>query len=191
MTETCSDSSGSMTLLGIHLISVSWDLLGLYSESHQAHFCWMQRSSIIWTWSSIWILIPISFDACTYVDDVIAAAASEDEAFDLYTRAKEILQRGGFNLRKFLTDSQQLQLRIDQAKKSHTQPKKIMENVHITWTRLMLKPLLAAILDKELGSKGYLECAGNQIVISSYLTWLKYLNSLGLWSLPKGMLWVL
>lgn len=63
----------------------------------------------------------------TYVDDVIAGAASEDEAFDLYTQAKKILQRGGFNLRKFLTNSQQLQLRIDQAEKSRNQPKKIVE----------------------------------------------------------------
>lgn len=63
----------------------------------------------------------------TYVDDVIAGVPSEDEAFDLYTQAKKILQRGGFNLRKFLTNSQQLQLRIDQAEKSRNQPKKNME----------------------------------------------------------------
>lgn len=63
----------------------------------------------------------------TYVDDVIAGAASEDEAFDLYTQAKEILQRGGLNLRKFLTNSRQLQLRIDQAERSHTPPDKIVE----------------------------------------------------------------
>ena len=41
----------------------------------------------------------------TYVDDIITGASSEDEAFDLYTQVKEILCRGGFNLRKFLTNS--------------------------------------------------------------------------------------
>ena len=56
----------------------------------------------------------------TYVDDIRTGVSSEDEAFDLYTQAKEILRRGGFNLRKFLTSSQQLQWRIDQAEKSCT-----------------------------------------------------------------------
>ena len=55
----------------------------------------------------------------TYVDD-ITGTNSEDEAFDLYTQAKEILRQGGFNVRKFLTNSQHLQLRIDQAMALHT-----------------------------------------------------------------------
>ncbi len=63
----------------------------------------------------------------TYVDDVITGATSEDEAFDLYVQAKEILHRGGFNLRKFLTNSQQLQSRINESEKSHTQPKGSLE----------------------------------------------------------------
>ena len=70
----------------------------------------------------------------TYVDDVITGAASEDEAFDLYTQAKEILQRGGFNLRKFLTNSRHLQLRIDQAEKSRSQPKKIVREHYLDET---------------------------------------------------------
>lgn len=49
----------------------------------------------------------------TYVDDVISGAKSEDEAFDLYTQSKEIFRQGGFNLRKFLTNSETLQTRID------------------------------------------------------------------------------
>ena len=44
----------------------------------------------------------------TYTDDIIAGAASEDETFELYTQAKEIFQHGGFNLRKFLTNSRPL-----------------------------------------------------------------------------------
>ena len=51
----------------------------------------------------------------TYVDDVISGAGTEDEAFDLYTQSKEIFRQGGFNLRKFLTNSKSLQTRIDLA----------------------------------------------------------------------------
>ena len=63
----------------------------------------------------------------TYVDDIITGASSEDEAFDFYIQAKDILHRGGFNLRKFLTNSQQLQLRIDRAEESHVLMKKGVE----------------------------------------------------------------
>ena len=62
----------------------------------------------------------------THVDDIITGASSEDEAFDLYTRSKEILHQGGFNLRKFI-NSQQLQLRINEAEKSHTLVKEDVE----------------------------------------------------------------
>ena len=51
----------------------------------------------------------------TYVDDIVSGADSEDEAFDLYAQAKELFRRGGFNLQKFLTNSKELQQRIDQA----------------------------------------------------------------------------
>ena len=49
----------------------------------------------------------------TYVDDIVAGADTEDEAYQLYTRAKELFRCGGFNLRKFLTNSSELQQRID------------------------------------------------------------------------------
>ena len=51
----------------------------------------------------------------TYVDDIVTGANSEDEAFHLYEDAKEQLLRGGFNLRKFLTNSPRLQQRINDA----------------------------------------------------------------------------
>ena len=51
----------------------------------------------------------------TYVDDIISGADSEDEAFEFFVQAKELFRRGGFNLRKFLTNSQGLQLRINQS----------------------------------------------------------------------------
>ncbi len=44
----------------------------------------------------------------TYVDDIISGVNSNKEAFELYTQAKEIFRQGGFNLRKFLSNSQTL-----------------------------------------------------------------------------------
>lgn len=49
----------------------------------------------------------------TYVDDIISGANTEEAAFDLYTRAKEMFRAGGFNLRKFITNSPELQQQID------------------------------------------------------------------------------
>lgn len=51
----------------------------------------------------------------TYVDDVITGADSIDEAFELYTQAKEIFRKGGFNLRKFVSNCLPLKTRIDAA----------------------------------------------------------------------------
>ncbi len=39
-----------------------------------------------------------------YVDNVIAGATDEDSALQLYQESKEILRKGGFNLRKFTTN---------------------------------------------------------------------------------------
>ena len=58
------------------------------------------------------------FERSIYVDDLACGAADEDEAFKLYQKSKEWLKKGGFNLRKFLTNSQELQARID----SHEHP---------------------------------------------------------------------
>lgn len=48
-----------------------------------------------------------------YVDDIVTGADTEEAAFNLYAQAKDIFLHGGFNLRKFLTNSRELQLRID------------------------------------------------------------------------------
>ena len=48
----------------------------------------------------------------TYVDDIITGADSEDEALNLYVDAKSVFRQGGFNLRKFSTNSPQLQQSI-------------------------------------------------------------------------------
>lgn len=48
-----------------------------------------------------------------YVDDMIAGANTEEEAFELYVQSKKIFQDAEFNLRKFVTSSTSLQKRID------------------------------------------------------------------------------
>ena len=50
-----------------------------------------------------------------YVDDIVCGASDEESTCDLYTDAKEVLKSGLFNLRKFTTNSQLLQKRINQA----------------------------------------------------------------------------
>ena len=47
-----------------------------------------------------------------YVDDFTSGVYSEEEGFKLYQRAKEIMLVGGFNLRKWRTNSIFLQQRI-------------------------------------------------------------------------------
>ena len=49
----------------------------------------------------------------TYVDDIVTGGQTEDDVFALYTRSKEIFREGGFNLRKFQTNSVPLQAQID------------------------------------------------------------------------------
>lgn len=50
----------------------------------------------------------------TYVDDVVSGADSDEEAFQLYTEAKAIFHAGGFNLRKFLSNSLIVQAKIEE-----------------------------------------------------------------------------
>ena len=49
-----------------------------------------------------------------YVDDIAYGADTEEAAYQLYNNSKEVLKQGGFNLRKFTTNSQTLQDKIDQ-----------------------------------------------------------------------------
>ena len=56
-----------------------------------------------------------AFSRSTYVDDIVAGADSKNDAFRLYTESKEILSHGSFNLRKFLSNSPQLQNRINKS----------------------------------------------------------------------------
>ena len=48
-----------------------------------------------------------------YVDDVVTGSSSDEQAYELYKRAKSLLAQGAFNLRKFLTNSPSMQSRIN------------------------------------------------------------------------------
>ena len=49
-----------------------------------------------------------------YVDDLAYGADNEDQAYKLHLESKSLLKSGGFNLRKFVTNSTSLQKRINQ-----------------------------------------------------------------------------
>ena len=50
-----------------------------------------------------------------YVDDFPGGALNREEGFQVYRQAKEVMNRGGFNLRKWRTNDQDLQLKINEA----------------------------------------------------------------------------
>ena len=47
-----------------------------------------------------------------YVDDVITGAEDEEQAYQLFVNSKTMLKDGGFNLRKFTSNSPSLQTRV-------------------------------------------------------------------------------
>ena len=56
-----------------------------------------------------------------YVDDVISGAQDELQGEQLYLKSKEVLKDRGFNLRKFVTNLDVLQQRIDAHDEMHEQ----------------------------------------------------------------------
>ena len=54
-----------------------------------------------------------------YVDDVVTGADSVDEAFRFFRESKYIFKEGGFNLRKFVSNSRELQGLIDKSESSN------------------------------------------------------------------------
>ena len=48
-----------------------------------------------------------------YIDDFTGGAETVEEAFTTYEKAKELMRKGGFNLRKWHTNSADLQQKID------------------------------------------------------------------------------
>ena len=63
-----------------------------------------------------------------YVDDLITGEESDDKAFELSVKAKSIMKRGAFNLRKWKTNSSDLQKRLDQCEvNTTTKPNPVTE----------------------------------------------------------------
>ena len=57
-----------------------------------------------------------------YVDDVVSGADTEEEAYQLFENSRKILKDGGFNLRKFCSNSVLLQAQVDEEDTTTTQP---------------------------------------------------------------------
>ena len=47
------------------------------------------------------------------MNDFTGGAVTVEEGFDIYNKAKRLMKGGGFNLRKWHTNSVDLQLKID------------------------------------------------------------------------------
>ena len=79
-----------------------------------------------------------------YVDDFPGGASNREEGFQVYRQVKEVMNRGGFNLCKWRTNDQDLQLRINEADgvndncetgRSRERPIKILG---LSWDTLLL-----------------------------------------------------
>lgn len=103
-----------------------------------------------------------------YVDDVVTGANDEDEAFELYETSKKVLMEGGFNLRKFCTNSTSLQTRIDDKETSAGQSpaSSISGEAEETYANSTLGPAQ----DTQLGERKVLgirwDTATDQLVVS-------------------------
>ena len=57
-----------------------------------------------------------------YVDDLVTGEANNDKVLDLYSKSKSIMQRGGFNLRKWNTNSTVVREAINRSTEGVTPP---------------------------------------------------------------------
>ena len=53
----------------------------------------------------------------TYMDDIVFGASDEENAYELYLESRKMFKDGGFNLCKFVSNSAQLQERMDNEEK--------------------------------------------------------------------------
>ena len=92
-----------------------------------------------------------------YVDDFVTGAADEEQAYQLFVRSKEIMKSGGFNLRKFSSNSLSLQSRVHSTVDSNLEPpsQSICISEEDTYTNLLLDSMQprfpAAGMQKVLG----------------------------------------
>ena len=71
----------------------------------------------------------------TYVDDVISGASDVEQAYQLYRDSKEVLGKGGFNLRKFVTNVSRLQQRINDEEGVPDKPNNPVHSSNETFTK--------------------------------------------------------
>ena len=55
-----------------------------------------------------------------YAYDIVTGAETEEETFELYAKSKGVFRDSTFNLQKFRSNSERLQLRSNQAEQSHS-----------------------------------------------------------------------
>lgn len=94
-----------------------------------------------------------------YVDDVVSGADTEEEAFAMYQESKAMLRAGGFNLRKFNTNSSGLrELILQEENAGHSSPACTL-NSDETYSKTMLgsAQTVAAGEQKTLGVKWCME----------------------------------
>ncbi|XP_011410528.1 PREDICTED: uncharacterized protein LOC100633078 [Amphimedon queenslandica] len=73
-----------------------------------------------------------------YVDDLVTGAKTEEEAFLLYSDAKDLMKKGGFNLCKFCSNSEVLQKKIDLLERRVSGPS-IVDNKEKTYAQSVLQ----------------------------------------------------
>ena len=61
-----------------------------------------------------------------YVEDIATGDENEDETYRLHMKLKMRLAKGGFSVRKFVSNSRELQKRIDQSEK-HSKAQTLVE----------------------------------------------------------------
>ena len=73
-----------------------------------------------------------------YVDDIVTGSHSENEAYQLHTGARMLLKSGAFNLRRFLSNSRRLQIKIDEEDSSNCSNTATLNDSTKTFTQMTL-----------------------------------------------------
>lgn len=85
----------------------------------------------------------------------------DDEALTLYTKAKELLKEGGFNLRKFATNSTKLQGEVD--RKETIESSDTMPSEHQELLRVHTRKSSEALPQRTEGAWNSVECGIRRI----------------------------
>ena len=65
-----------------------------------------------------------------YVDDIVTRVSDTGEALEFYKKSKHLFQLGGFNLRKFLSNSSEVQHLIVREEQGHTEARSHIHRPH-------------------------------------------------------------